>query len=370
MNHFRTLLFPVLFALILTACKSACDCYADKGIGEKKNSVEQPWVVREINTEGLAALVMEKKYNDLFGFHLFKKEQDYLFAFVSAEDSLIIYDLANKKKIGETGFQEIIKGRSYYNALFVSDTLYLVDTWQKRYYRFILQHDWEPVLLDSADINGYENAQNCELYPHLWGHGLTYRYPDLLIHYGAVNKKNYIDTKAYLKINTVNKSILKIIDYPACYHCSFVYDNGSSVIFRDNGSVACLFNQYDQLYLWGSEETAGKSFSLIHKCGYWTFKKNAEQNLAYVRKYEANGERNMNLFNISDRYYTALKHNAKPDINSKNQTSVFVFDSSFNQVYSTIISHPLFMPAIFNYKDGLLFFNDSLSKAYYYDFRK
>lgn len=370
MNHFRTLLFPVLLALILTACKSACDCYADKGIGEKKNSMEQPWVVREINTEGLAALVTKKKYNELFGFHLFKKGQDYLFAFISAEDSLIIYDLANKKKIAEVGFKRIIKGRSYYNALFVNDTLYFADTWQKRYYRFIMQHDWEPRLLDSADIKGYENAENCELYPHLWGHGLTYRFPHLLIHYGTVNKKNYVDTKAYLKINTVNKSIEKAVDYPDCYRCSFVYDNGGSVIFSDDGSIVCLFNQYDQLYLSGDEKTDRKSFSLIHKCGYWTFDKNSEQNLAYVRKYEANGERNMNLFNIADSFYVALKHNSKPDINSKNQTSIFVFDSSFNQIYSTVISHSLFMPAIFNYKEGLLFFNDSVSRAYYYDFKE
>jgi hypothetical protein len=111
-------------------------------------------------------------------------------------------------------------------------------------------------------------------------------------------------------------------------------------------------------------------FDLEHDCKLQGFDESKEQNLAYVRKYVVNGEKNIRLFNVLSKYYVALKRLEKTDLNEKSKYSLFVFDSSFKQVYSETIKHPVFTPAIFDYKNGFVMFNDSLNKAYYYDFTK
>lgn len=357
-------------------CKKKCDCYnIDNKTASNKSIIERPWQLTEIHTDSLSKLVYNNKYNGRFGLHLFRKDGTYFFAFLSKSGKLTQFDFDSNKVKKSIDVSNTLSVKDFYSALFINDTLYFINTsfikGSENFYRkYILKDDGSVNLQDSLNISGELNCKNCDVYSKPLGQGMAYQYPYLILRYGNSKTKNFIDSKVFLKINLEQKSIQRIVDYPDCYRCSFIYDRDVSVIFNNNGLIISLFNQYDKLFLFEPGANKSKSFSFGHDCKLRTFDESKEMNLAYVRKYLENGERNITLLNISNKYYVALKRLAKNSLAEKSSYSLFVFDSSFKQVYSEVIQHPVFTPGIFNYKNGFLMFNDSLSKAYYYDFKK
>ena len=360
----------VLTIFLSFECKPHCDCYADQNLSAPDNKIIRPWKISEINTEQIFQILQKKKPDDIFGYHLVDDRLGYRFVFLNQFGQLDVFDFENLNNHWIIPFKNKVRPAEYYNSLFNKDTFHYVDLWGKKYFEYKIEKDSTFSLIDSLDFSKIQGFKNYYISTNLGAQSLSYKYPYILVPYGHNKKKNFIDTWAYLKINLKTKKVEKVIKYPECYQCSNIYDQNSTTVFNTDGSIICLFDQFDGLNYLSDDGKRDTISQLYHNCSYVAFDKSKEQNLAYVRKYLENGEKNIKLLIVNDIYHIVIKRNYKKELSDKSTYSIFVFDSRLNQIYSENIIHPVFTPAIFEYKKGFLIFNDSLSKAYYYDFEK
>ena len=360
----------ILAIFLFFECKPPCDCYTNKHLSTADNKILRPWKISEINTEQIFQILHEKKSDDIFGYHLVANKLGYRFVFLNKFGQLEVFDFQNLNNHWVIPFKNIVRPAEYYNSLFSNDTFHYVDLWGKKYFEYKVERDSSFSLIDSIDLSKIQGFEHYYISTNLGTQSLAYKYPYILVPYGHNTKKNFIDTWAYLKINLQTKKVAKVIRYPECYQCSNIYDQNSTTVFNADGSIICLFDQFDELHYLSTEEKRDTVFQLYHTCSFVAFDKSKEQNLAYIRKYLENGEKNIKVLNVNDIYHVVIKRNFKKELTDKSTYSIFVFDSQFKQVYSENIFHPVFTPTIFEYKKGFLIFNDSLNKAYYYDFEK
>lgn len=360
------------FSIIcISSCnRSICNCYNDgteKISSKSKDSIL--WKTTEIDTKPIRSLVKNLQADEVFGLYLYARQNgDYYFTFLSSADSIVFINLAKQESFDAVSYKENIKQGNSCNILFENDTLHFVDLGSKKYFRYALANDFLLTKIDSVDLT--PSLTDCYLMTRPNAQALAYSYPCIYIPYGHNKKASFIDSKAFLRVDVRTKKIEKIADFPDCFRCSYIYDAHSSIRANRDGSIVYLFNKFDKLFSLRPGEKKSTTYNLDHLCAFEAFDKKKEQNLAYVRKYLDNEEKNLSLFNVLNKYTVVVKRNAKKLLADKNTYSMYVFDSVFNQVATKQIEHPVFSPCIYEYKNGILIFNDSLNKAYYYDFKK
>lgn len=357
--------------LISFGCKPNCDCYTKKSVSKFQNLISMPWQVKQVRIDSLAKLIEDEKYDPVFGYHFENKKEEYKFYFLSKEKELIEFDISRSSEKRRVSVKNIFPFNGYYTVLIRNDTIHYLSQHNSTYYQYKVNSGSSIQVIDSFDLRKNVKFKNCTINLLVGRLGLVYKWPFIWVQYGHLRKRNFIDSKAYFKINMIDKSLEKVIDYPSCYHCSYQYLPTSSLTILADNSAVCLFDHYDQIFVNPSNGAINESINLIHRCEMETYNKEKKHDLAYTRKYLENAEANIGLLNISDRYLVAIKREKKESLSNKPVHSIFVFDMNYRQIYSEEIPYSLGRsPVFFNSENGIVLFNDSLNKAYFYDFKR
>ncbi|GEM_PF-3023888 len=254
-----------------------------------------------------------------------------------------------------------------------SDTLFTIQ-WKDRTYlkRYRLNEGQGLQLVDSVDFGTYPEFKNCNLSFVIGKRGLLYKYPYLYFQYSHSKNDNYLDDKAFARFNVVDKSLTKIINYPSCYYCSYIYLATGNIAVSGNAEPVVLFDYYDALI---PETKQGYiEYPLRHSvsrpCAMFGYDESKKGNIAYVRRYLNKNELNMALIPTKQGNWVALQRLARNSFYEKPVYQVYVFNNSFKQLSVDTIHYKLSHdPFIAPYKDGFITINDSLNKIIYYEIR-
>lgn len=362
--NIRTL---TLISFLCFSCNSPCDCYSENEFIHSKNKETLKFKISEINTDSLGAAVSMEKVNPLFTFHNDASDNNNFYFLSKKSNNIFSYNLENKNLQSIVSAKSIIGKNKLYSILLQGDTLHFLDVSKKKYLKCDIINQI-PIPIDSINFSDFEGFKNYNINIMAGKPGLVYEWPYLWLQYGHWKKYNYIDSKAYLRINLNTKEFVKALDYPTCFHCCYQYLPTSSMVLIGNKRTACLFDYYDKIFISSAPyQYYDTSFLMNHECKMVNFNKKEENNLGYVRKYLENAETNLQLAFTND-MLIALKRNGKDKLTDKPTFSIFVFDEFLNEIFNQKLPFSLpEYPSIVSYKKGFLLFNESFKKAYYYE---
>lgn len=335
---------------------------------DKTPVLKRPWKISQIKLDSLSSLIRKEGYSPLFGFHLNTSGDSTWFTFLSKKDSIVRFEIEHNYKRSNINFNPIISSNEYYTSLIRGDTIHILNQKRNVYYQYRITISNEKKLIDSFDFGKNKMFKNCNVNLLVGKPGLTFKWPYVWFQYGHLRKKYYIDKKAYFKINLLDRTLKKVIDYPKCYYCCYQYLPTSSLIISDNNETVCVFDYYDKLFVSNETKQMEKIINIEHKCKMVAYDKTKERNLAYTKKFLENEEVNIGLFKLYNNQVILLKRNSKQKILDLPKYSIYLFDENYNQVFSEEINENLGdFPKVFEYKKGILLFNESLNTANYYE---
>lgn len=363
-KYFLALCF--VYALAESCGRPVCSCYNQEDkpvpVGET-NAMRYEPVVSDVSA--IRGQILLKGADAMFGFHITTVRDSGLLFFRSKDDSLCLVSLLPPYSAKRLPLHPRMRRAAGYNVLIQHDSLHFVSLFEKKYFLFRFTAGFDALtVLDSVDLAG--SLTNGYLCTKPEGQAMAFSFPYVYMPWGLNNTHNYTGPRAFLRVSLLTKKAEQAGEYPACYRCSDVYDIHCSLRQKRDGSLVYLFNAYDGLFSLSDGNSRQESF-IRHACRFEDFDKSREQNLAYIRKRESNGERNVALLNIADRYMVAVKREYRESLKDSARYTLYIFDSAWQQKAAWHLSHPVFIPCIFEYGKGFVAFNDSMNKMYYYD---
>jgi hypothetical protein len=359
----RILLFILLLPFF--SCNKKCNCYETNHYINKAKQEPDIYQIHAIKYKFIDSLKSSDPY---FGRQLVTIDNKNYFAGLIRKRGITMYGIENSDSFRIIPVDTLLRlfPTNGYNIIIRNDSIHLINILKKQYYCIKITFKGLTIL-DSIDLKPLLPRSTSYIYTKIIEPTLEFNFPFLYIYFGDSKRKNFIDDKAYLKLNIVQKNLNKIIPYPSCYKCSFIYEATSSIaVFSDNTTVT-LFDKYDELYKRDSSDKEMGSTYIDHDCHFVVFEESKEKNLAFVRKELTRGERNVKIINIRDKYLMVVKRDQKK-MDEPDKFSIFIFDKNLNQLTSAKIEHPQNSVSIFQYKNGVIMFADEKSTAYFYEF--
>lgn len=358
----------IIAIFLFTSCKENCDCYDDKPTDEITNESDSVWMRREIKLDSLKKTLMLLSYDPLIGLQSVGPQYELIY-YLSKDKRLIAINLESGVKKYDVSIKSLLPANGVYSLFLRHDTLHILNINRNVYSRYHFLHDTMAMLVDSINMTNYKEFKNCAINLIPGRPALIYRQPYVWIQYAHLKRKNFIDSKAYLRLDLRTKTLDKVIAYPACYHCSYQYLATSTLAISEKGNAFCLFDYYDQIYKLHQDSSKGRASKLLHKCEMKGYQKGKSNNLAYTRKFLQNEETNWGIVVMPGQNIVALKRNKKNSLQERSFYSMFLFNESLEQIHSEkIMEYIGESPFFLNYKNGFLLINDSVTQSFFYEF--
>jgi hypothetical protein len=369
-QQFFTIIF--LLFLILIGCKSQCDCYQQKVSASFENRNREPWIIKLFQVDSLRTIIKENGMNAMFGWHIYISNDDTLLTFLTDDRNLIKFDIQRNTIRSKLSLSSLTQLNGTYVSYLRGDTLLQIKQKGNIYYKYVLNSQSNPKLIESFNIGDSPLFKNCDLSFIVGRQGVVYNPPFLYFKYGIQSEKdNFISNTAYVEFNTVDKTMRKMVSYPACYHCCRVYLPTSSMAILSNGQPVVMFDSFDALFFIDKNGLLKDNSPVVHRvgdsCKMQAFDESQHENLSYVRKYLAKNEVNTALLKTPANQLLVVQRQGKRTLYDESVFRIYLFDTSHNQIYSSEIPYKL--SNVLEYKNGIIALNDSLNKVYYYDFK-
>jgi len=357
-----SLFYLLLIIMLQPACKECPPC------GEA--TVPPPNTIgigyKEFSTPHIASFVKQHRPNYFYGFELLRKANEDYFAYITEDGSLAI------TSIQKHGQEKLISLKAYLRAKrysplvqIINDTLAIVNRDEKKFSYFKITDSFDLELKGTTALGTPEQWKGLEFTGYAFNNSFSFQYPLLLVPYIKVGKTVELDTYSHMLFNISSGASTKLIRVPARFKQCSIRDNSCSSQIKNN-EVLCLFTQNDSLYRYSTDNTVLSQGVIQHHCQFQEFDRSKNGNLAYIRKYTATNESNIQLLIDDNKNFFVIKKNKTDSLKSPMTYSLFVFDSNFKQVYSNKIEQSLHYMAAFDAANGFLIFNDSLTKVYNY----
>lgn len=308
--------------------------------------------------------------NIFYGLHLLNKGSNTFLLCIGRGDSLHLVSLEQAGAVHSRALNNLTALEQYSCVSVSGDTVCLFNPQQAKLSLVSIADDYSIKSLGSFTVDMRKIAPDAYVMSNPGFPALSLQYPYVYLRYGLRSAKKYIDSTAYVKYNINTGSYDKIIRYPSCFNNCSVYDYNSNIAVTNKG-VYCLFKWHDDVLAYqpgGTLPAAEKR--LQHDCRLKPFDMSRQSNLAYVRKYVATSESNNQLLADRSNNIFISKQLQREDLQSPLVNEFFVFDKDLRQINNFKSPAPVYPYAFFNYQQGFLFFNDSLSKAFYYEMEK
>ena len=352
-------------SLLFNSCTNReCDCYTNKDTVTHVLA-KIPVKKTEGNSTHISKITQSSSVNLAYGFHLTQHNNQY---YLSWLDTLKILHFAplepNSPPLVDSIFRTLQLSK-YFSIQQINDTIHYVDLIKKKYIQLLIAPYTKGKCISSSYF-GKKIPKNFLLYNNPGMPSLYFVNQTLFIPYQHQRKKYFIDNKAFIKINLGTNEIETTVDYPDCYHCNYVYEQGSFLAFDQEGKWYCLFRKYDKV-LSETQNIKKRWHRLEHRCQFTKFDKSKEMNLSYIRKYLENEEENKRILMINNKYFVIIKRLFKKSLNDASDYLVFILDQDFRLLNQFKTDQGINPMAIFPYKNGFIIFSTDFKKYIYYE---
>jgi len=308
-----------------------------------------------------------------FGFQFYTKGDKYYLVYLnSSKDNLIFINLFDDKDYKMASMKGLIEKQGKYTIKFNSDTLHIMDIDQFHYMQLKLLGDFSFEKIYESGLSKAVRPKHLFLNSNLVvDKKLAFFNPYLISFYGNYKTKNNMDSKAWIKVNIQTGEKEKFFNFPDEYRRCYQRDFYSLIEKISDSSVLAIFRKYNKIYQVNifSGITTYSSPAFSFHSNYMCYDKLQDRNLAYTSKYDLLDEENSNLIWANDKIFLIkrLKRENKKD---PVKCAILVFNKALEHVATYFPDKSIWPRLSFGYKDGVLILSDSLTKAYYYGFKK
>jgi hypothetical protein len=365
-SYLCLLILPWIFS---AGCQH-CDCYGNTGT-QKNTALREPAppAITEISTRHISRFIQQHKASIAHGLQLLEKEKEAYLACITEDKAIKLLSIKDSSIIYTIKLDGYAAIEQFSSFSLSGDTICILSPKATTLTMLGLTNDHSVKKLGSFKLNIGNIPGEAYVMFNPGAPAFALSYPHVFIRYGLRKGKNYIDTTAYLSYDLASNTYKKIIRYPSCFSDCAFYDYNSNIDVS-NGSVYCLFKWHDAIYKYDASGTLAAEGLIAHECRFEPFDKSNEKNLAYVRKYLETSENNNKLLANGQGYVFVSKQLEKEDLKSPEVNEFFVFNAQLQQVRSFKSPVPVYPYAFFKYSAGFMYFNDSLTKAFYYEMEK
>jgi hypothetical protein len=320
--------------------------------------------MRELDIEHVGRFVRNNSMDGYYGYYFLGKGPDKFLVYITLEQTLALVHLldSNRSNILNSILFAGREKRLLIGAF--SDTLAVLDREKQVFSYYTLTDSITLQLQESFDLRKYQLSKDI-YFMFNFSEPFQFRYPQLLIPYGHLKKPGYIDSTSLLLLDLLSNSARKIAKFPRYFKGCNMRDYNSSTVLTNN-AIYCIFNKYDSVYQYSLSNDLLAAGKINHHCELRSFDKSKEQDLAYIRKFSILEESNQQLLADSSNNLYIIKKYRSDSLKSPMRFGFYVFDTHFNQVYSSDLPAGVTATVAFNYGNGFMVFNDSLTKAYTY----
>lgn len=321
---------------------------------------------QEYSIAHLDTLLKREKINPGFGLTVFEKKGKPYLLYVSSNGNLVCADMRDPGRVAYSPVTRFRQDAHFLMDCF-QDTVHLIDVKEKIYYRIALNEDMTLGHSSSIDLSDIAGMNDWYIHVNNTSRPLSYSYPYLYFPYGLLKAKNFQDRQAVLKINTVNKSFEKILDYPGCYsNCDFYSSNTS--IAANGSEVYALFSFSNDIKKLNISSGNISQAQIPGSDGFTPFDRSKEKNLAYVRMYENTTEKNAGIL-LLKKGQVAFKRIAKASLNDPERYQYFFFNSRDELQCTGVFTDDVFIPLARRFGNGIVVPDKKFSKLFYYEFQ-
>jgi hypothetical protein len=292
------------------------------------------------------------------------------FIYLDNADSLTFIHLQSKRVIKKFLGNITSKMGEYYLSRISGNKLHLLSRENKYFYEFVIDENFIPILKKEYNLNvtGKLDRIRFLTYPEATRFLLTNS--SLYINYAKGNQKNLIDKNAILYFNLSDTALDPkfIVDYPVNYHKDRIENKELLFEILNDSCLAFAYMQHDNIGIYDVINNTSRISNIIHDCKFLTFDENKNKNLGYVAKYLLTNEGNYKLFCDSLKLIYLFKKLGKSYKKESTKIECYVFDINLNPFKFFKLNQNVCQSYIYKFQSGFLAFNDSLKKAFYYEF--
>lgn len=231
---------------------------------------------------------------------------------------------------------------------------------------FEIRENFEPVLIDSINWLNYSNLKSATPASSVFSTNYIYVNNGLLVRFTSTrNRINYIDDNPLKFIK--NNIGIQVGKYPEKYFKKNVYNVNAFFDVINDSIAAISFGMSDEVskfnYLNNNEI---KRIKISNDSGFLEFDVKKEKNLAYIDKFLATTEKNINLFHTNNRI-VLFKQLGKKSKTDSTTVKCFIMDEKLDPIYSFTLPTTLNSPLIFKFNKGFIVYNRSTKSFDYYE---
>lgn len=222
-------------------------------------------------------------------------------------------------------------------------------------------------LTDSAKFGSYD-PKNIFLRRSMFEPLISDSAKNLVLSFALHNnpKTSYRDINAGFLVLGTEKEPVKMGRFPADYFEKPKYYYSNLFTGDKKEFIYYTFELHDSVYKtdrYGNNIASGKLGDEVFKSFDWR----KEMDLAYVRKYSEETERNERIFLLKRNRLLVLKKLPKTGVLTRPVYRYMVLDSNLNTRYADTVRHYCYPWFVSDYKNGFVLLGDSLKSAYYYE---
>jgi hypothetical protein len=293
------------------------------------------------------------------------------FTYLDNADSLTFIQLQNKvvRKVYIGNITS--KMGEYYLSRITENKLLLLSREKKYFYEYSIDENFILALQKEYNLNttGKLNKVRFLTYPDATR--FISSNSSLFINYAKGNEKNFIDKHAIVYFDLTDPALEPkfIINYPENYHKERIENKELLFDMLNDSCLAFGYMQHDEVGTYNIRNSTTTTSQISHNCKFLLFDEQKTENLGYVAKYLLTNEGNYKLFSDSLQRIYLFKKLGKAQKKDTTVMECYVFDNQLKPVTSFKIDQTVCQAYIYKYRQGFLAFNDSLNKAYYYEFK-
>jgi hypothetical protein len=355
------------FLSMLFGCSSKCTC---NEVSNNKSYRDTLPNLFKIDTQAIQvskSIPKTKRPNFSFGFTIYNKKDVLYLTYVSLDGQLVFTNLYDSNQVFLSPFPLRATKKDFVMMRILGDTLHLINSKDTSYFKFVIKDDFSTDLVQKINLNSIVQEENWFVhFNNIGGKQFDYCYPYLVVPYGKRNGTNLYDDNACMLFDIKAKRVKKLLPFPECYNSCYLHNENVSVVV-DTNKVLGLFSYFDLFSEVNIQSNAISQHELPWGEKFAEYDRNEIRNLAYVRKYEALNELNVNLFLLKDKSVIVVQRLSKKKISDPFQYRYFHFDLKSQPVSFGMLPESILNGLTIPYKSGFIVFNDSLSKSYYYE---
>ena len=258
-----------------------------------------------------------------------------------------------------------------FSVRFYNNFLYVFLTKRKKIYSYYF--DKGEIFEDKVyDIGKVLNSDEYFVFNH--NNVFEIHFPYLFIGYGIQNKHtNFLDNEAYLLIDLNQdlspKNASKILPMPSVFKNKIYHNSETHINFLNDSTLIYGFTSCDSIYKYNFIKKKYLASSLFNDfSNFREYKSSMNGDLGYLRWHEVTNEANLKFLHVNDSSFLIIKKLKKENLSD---TSIYEYlllkGKDFSVQKDNLFPMPINSIFSLSYKNGVLLFNLSLEKAYYYE---